>query len=51
MPELVARHGDLSKAFPATAARLARCVSLPVTVKMDEGVPARVRAAITPVLV
>jgi len=51
MPELVARHGDLSQAFPATAARLARCVSLPVTVKMDEGVPARVRAAITPVLV
>ena len=51
MPELVARHGDLSEAFPATAARLARCVSLPVTVKMDEGVPARVRAAITPVLV
>ena len=50
MPELVARHGDLSKAFPATAARLARCVSLPVTVNMDEGVPARVRAAITPVL-
>jgi 8-amino-3,8-dideoxy-alpha-D-manno-octulosonate transaminase len=51
MPELVAQHGDLSQAFPVTAARLARCVSLPVTVKMDEGVPARVRAAITPVLV
>jgi len=51
MPELVARHGDLSNAFPATAARLARCVSLPVTVNMDEAVPARVRAAISSVLV
>ena len=51
MPELVARHGDLSDAFPATAARLARCVSLPVTVNMDEAVPARVRAAISSVLV
>jgi 8-amino-3,8-dideoxy-alpha-D-manno-octulosonate transaminase len=50
MPELVARHGDLAAAFPATNARLARCVSLPVTVNMDEAVPARVRAAITPVL-
>ena len=51
MPELVARHGDLSNAFPATAARLARCVSLPVIVNMDEAVPARVRAAISSVLV
>ena len=51
MPELVARHGDLSNAFPATAARLARCVSLPVTVNMDEAVPARIRAAISSVLV
>lgn len=50
MPELVAHHGDLTEAFPATAARLARCVSLPVVVKMDESVPARVRATIAPVL-
>lgn len=50
MPELVTRHGDLSTAFPQTAARLARCVSLPVTVKMDEAIPGRVRAAIAPVL-
>lgn len=50
MPELVARHGDLSTAFPATAERLSRCVSLPVTVKMDEAVPARVRAAISDVV-
>lgn len=50
MPELVAHHGNLATAFPATAARLARCVSLPVVVKMDESVPAKVRAAISPVL-
>jgi 8-amino-3,8-dideoxy-alpha-D-manno-octulosonate transaminase len=46
MPELVTRHGELASAFPATAERLSRCVSLPVTVKMDESIPARVRAAI-----
>jgi 8-amino-3,8-dideoxy-alpha-D-manno-octulosonate transaminase len=50
MPELVARHGELSAAFPATAERLGRCVSLPVTVKMDEAVPAKVRSAIESVL-
>jgi 8-amino-3,8-dideoxy-alpha-D-manno-octulosonate transaminase len=50
MPELVARHGDLAAAFPATSARLSRCVSLPVTVQMDEAVPAKMRAAIEPVL-
>ena len=51
MPELVAHHGDLSIAFPATARRLARCVSLPVVVNMDEAVPARVRTAIESVLI
>ena len=50
MPELVAIHGDLSKAFPATQARLARCVSLPITVKMDESTPAKVRRAIQSVV-
>lgn len=50
MPELVARHGDLATAFPATSARLARCVSLPVTVKMDESAPSRVRDALQSVL-
>jgi 8-amino-3,8-dideoxy-alpha-D-manno-octulosonate transaminase len=50
MPELVATHGDLAVAFPATAARLSRCVSLPVVVKMAEELPATIRAAITPVL-
>ena len=50
MPELVARHGDLAAAFPATSARLARCVSLPVTVKMDESAPSRVRDALQSVL-
>jgi 8-amino-3,8-dideoxy-alpha-D-manno-octulosonate transaminase len=50
MPELVARHGDLAVAFPATSARLARCVSLPVTVKMDESAPSRVRDALQSVL-
>jgi len=50
MPELVARHGNLASAFPATAERLSRCVSLPITVKMDEAVPARMRAAIESVI-
>lgn len=50
MPELVAKHGDLSKAFPATKARLARCVSLPITVKMDESTPAKMRRAIQSVV-
>lgn len=50
MPELVARHGDLAMAFPETAERLGRCVSLPVTVKMDEAVPSKVRAALQSVL-
>lgn len=50
MPELVARHGDLAAAFPLTSARLARCVSLPVTVKMDESAPSRVRDALHSVL-
>ena len=50
MPELVAHHGDLAAAFPATAERLARCVSLPVTVKMDEAAPAKIRAAISSVV-
>jgi len=50
MPELVQQHGNLANAFPATAERLARCVSLPITVKMDEAVPARMRAAIESVI-
>jgi len=50
MPELVNRHGSLADAFPATAERLSRCVSLPVIVKMDESVPARIRSAIAEVL-
>lgn len=50
MPELVARHGDLSQAFPSTAARLSRCVSLPITVKMDESTPAKMRQAIQSVV-
>jgi len=50
MPELVQQHGNLANAFPATAERLARCVSLPITVKMDEAVPARMRDAIESVI-
>ena len=50
MSELVATHGDLAVAFPITSARLSRCVSLPVIVKMAENLPATIRAAITPVL-
>jgi 8-amino-3,8-dideoxy-alpha-D-manno-octulosonate transaminase len=51
MPELVARHGgDLSRAFSSSRARLERAVSLPVVVKMDEAVPARLRKALSKVL-
>ena len=51
MPELVARHGgDLGKAFGPSRARLERAVSLPVVVKMDETVPARLHTALSKVL-
>ena len=50
MPELVATHGDLAAAFPTTASRLSRRVSLPVIVKMSEDLPAKIRAAIASVL-
>jgi len=51
MPELVGRHGgDLSKAFTDSRARLERAVSLPVVVKMDETVPARLNKALSKVL-
>ncbi|HEX5480514.1 MAG TPA: DegT/DnrJ/EryC1/StrS family aminotransferase [Dehalococcoidia bacterium] len=51
MPSLVRAHGGaLDRAFPASAARLARAVALPVVVKMAPDVPARVRAALDGVL-
>jgi len=50
MPELVASHGDLATAFPRSAERLARCVSLPVVVKMAVDVPQRLRSALQSVL-
>ena len=51
MPSLVAAHGgDLSTAFPASRARLDRSVALPVTVNMATELPARVRAALQPIL-
>jgi 8-amino-3,8-dideoxy-alpha-D-manno-octulosonate transaminase len=51
MPELVARHGgDLSTAFSNSRARLECAVSLPVVVKMDEAVPARLHKALSKVL-
>ncbi|MBE2205459.1 MAG: DegT/DnrJ/EryC1/StrS family aminotransferase [Chthoniobacterales bacterium] len=51
MPELVAAHGGaLESAFPATSALLSRCVSLPVTVRMREGMPEEVRAVLSAVL-
>jgi 8-amino-3,8-dideoxy-alpha-D-manno-octulosonate transaminase len=51
MSELVARHGgDLAKAFQPSRSRLERAVSLPVVVKMDETVPARLHAALSKVL-
>jgi 8-amino-3,8-dideoxy-alpha-D-manno-octulosonate transaminase len=50
MSELVASHGNLATAFPRSAERLARCVSLPVVVKMAPDVPQRLRAALQSVL-
>lgn len=51
MPELVARHGgNLAESFGPSRSRLERAVSLPVVVKMDETVPARLHAALTKVL-
>ena len=51
MPSLVAAHGgDVRRAFPVSAALLARSVALPVVVKMAADVPDRVRAALAPVL-
>ena len=51
MPSLVKAHGgDLSKAFPRSWALLGRAVSLPISLRMGEDVPARMRAALAPVL-
>lgn len=51
MPELTAAHGgDLAAAFPRSANLLSRAVSLPVTVKMDETLPGRVRDVLQEVL-
>lgn len=50
MPELVASHGNLATAFPRTAERLGRCVSLPITVKMNESTPALMRSTIESVV-
>lgn len=48
MPELVAAHGgSLDVAFPNSSELLARCVSLPVTVKMRETMPDEVRSALS----
>ena len=51
MSELVARHGGyLTNAFGPSRSRLERAVSLPVIVKMDETVPARLHTALAKVL-
>ena len=47
MTELVAAHGnDLANAFPKSIALLKRCVSLPISVKMNDAVPGRIRASL-----
>ncbi len=51
MPELVAAHGgDLGRSFPYSKQLLERAVSLPVTVRMGELLPAAVRAALAEAL-
>jgi 8-amino-3,8-dideoxy-alpha-D-manno-octulosonate transaminase len=52
MTELVKSHGgDLQNAFPRSTELINRGVSLPITVKMDEGVPGRIRLALEKALV
>jgi 8-amino-3,8-dideoxy-alpha-D-manno-octulosonate transaminase len=47
MKELVAANGgDLELAFPQSMQWINRAVSLPITVKMDEDVPGRIRLAL-----
>jgi 8-amino-3,8-dideoxy-alpha-D-manno-octulosonate transaminase len=47
MPELVLAHdNDLVNAFPKSREILSRAVSIPVSVKMDKGMPARLRSAL-----
>lgn len=47
MPELAGAHGgDLSQAFPQSAALLSRAVSLPVGVKLREDAPSLARQAL-----
>jgi 8-amino-3,8-dideoxy-alpha-D-manno-octulosonate transaminase len=51
MPQLVNAHdGDLTSAFPQTAALLSRAVSLPIFVRSAAHQPERVRAALLAVL-
>jgi 8-amino-3,8-dideoxy-alpha-D-manno-octulosonate transaminase len=51
MPELVEAHGgNLCGEFPRSSALLERAVSLPVTVEMDDGLPALVRRALSEAL-
>ena len=51
MPELVEAHGgSLSGEFPRSRALLERAVSLPVTVEMDDGLPALVLHALSDAL-
>lgn len=51
MPELVAAHGgDLSQSFIPSAEILARAVSIPVGVRLNEDFPCKLRQAITKAL-
>ena len=51
MPELVEAHGgSLCGEFPRSSALLDRAVSIPVTVRMDDGLPALVRRALVDAL-
>ncbi len=46
MLELVSRYPDLAKAFPRSLEILSRSVAIPITVKMAEDTPKRVREAL-----
>jgi 8-amino-3,8-dideoxy-alpha-D-manno-octulosonate transaminase len=51
MPSLVRAHGgDLTKAFPRSWELLGRAVSLPIALRLADDAPARIRAALAPVL-
>lgn len=51
MPELVNSHNDIENAFPASRELLQRSVSIPITVKMKDDIPIKIKEALKEVLI